>query len=289
MSYALLPFVMVPQQHIMLIERFGKYVRPLQPGINLKVPFVELVAYHHSLKEQVLDVDSQTAITKDNVKVKIDGVLYYKITDAIKASYEVAQPLQALSLLAQTSMRSEIGKLDLDRTFEERESLNANIKSALNEASSKWGINCMRYEIKDIKPPDQIKRSMELQAESERIKRSKILNSEGERDAQINEALGQKQASILQGQGKAQQYLQEARGIVESLQNISQALGDDGRGMDALRFRLSESYMQALNLILRSTKVLMIPQGSNSSGNTLNSQNVATALTLYKSIMGPAH
>lgn len=172
---------MVPQQNVMIVERFGKFVRIMNSGLQFKIPFAESIAYHHSLKENVLDIDSQTAITKDNVKIKIDGVLYFKISDPYKASYHVAEPIRALSLLAQTSMRSEIGKLELDRTFEEREHLNVNIKKSLNMASEKWGIDCMRYEIKDIKPPEQIKRSMELQAESERIKRSKILNSEGER------------------------------------------------------------------------------------------------------------
>jgi regulator of protease activity HflC (stomatin/prohibitin superfamily) len=180
MSKLFSPFVLVPQQNVMICERFGRFVRIMQPGFQFKWPIIEFVSYHHSLKEQVLGIDSQTAITKDNVKIKIDGVLYYKITDPKKASYEVAHPINALSLLAQTSMRSEIGRIDLDRTFLERESLNANIKEALNEASVKWGIECMRYEIKDIKPPEEIKRSMELQAESERIKRSKILTSEGE-------------------------------------------------------------------------------------------------------------
>jgi len=154
MSRALLPFVLVPQKNVMILEQFGRYTKTLQPGFNFKLPFVQLVAYQHSLKEQVLDVDSQTAITKDNVKIKIDGVLYFKVTDPLRASYEVSQPIRALSLLAQTSMRSEIGRLDLDRTFEERDSLNVNIKEALNDASGKWGIECMRYEIKDIKPPE---------------------------------------------------------------------------------------------------------------------------------------
>ena len=162
MSKLLSPFVLVPQQNVMMCERFGTFTRVMQPGLQFKWPLIEFIAYRHSLKEQVLGIESQTAITKDNVKIKIDGVLYFKITDPIKASYEVAQPIHALSLLAQTSMRSEIGRLDLDRTFLERESLNAHIKTALNEASSKWGIECMRYEIKDIKPPDEIKRSMEL-------------------------------------------------------------------------------------------------------------------------------
>ena len=202
-----MPFVLVKQQTAPVMEVFGKYSRTLNPGLNFKIPVVEDVAFLHSLKEQVLDIDSQTAITKDNVKIKIDGVLYFKVQDPFKASYSVSEPIKALSLLAQTSMRSEIGLLELDRTFEEREYLNTKVKQALQLASTKWGIDCMRYEIKDIKPPEQIKRSMELQAESERIKRSKILNSEGERDSAINAALAIKQSLILEGEGQAQQIL----------------------------------------------------------------------------------
>lgn len=196
-------FVFVPQQNVMILERFGRFVKILQPGLQFKMPFIDFISYHHSLKEQVLAIDSQTAITKDNVKIKIDGVMYFKITDPYKSSYEVSQPIRALSLLAQTSMRSEIGRIELDRTFLERDNLNSHIKASLNEASAKWGIECMRYEIKDIKPPEEIRRSMELQAESERIKRSKILNSEGERESKINIAEGIKQAAILEGQGAA--------------------------------------------------------------------------------------
>ena len=146
--------VLVHQQEIKILERFGKYFATLQPGLSFKLPFIDEVSYHHSLKEQVLDIDNQTAITQDNVKINIDGVLYFKIKDPYNASYQVSNPINALSLLAQTSMRSEIGKLDLDRTFEERDSLNTNIKAALNQASEKWGVDCLRYEIKDIKPPD---------------------------------------------------------------------------------------------------------------------------------------
>lgn len=160
-------------------------------------------------------------------------------------------------------MRSEIGKLALDRTFMERESLNTNIKQSLNDASVKWGIECMRYEIKDIKPPEEIRRSMELQSESERIKRSKILTSEGERESKINIAEGIKQAAILEGQGQAAKIIQEARGICESLERISQSIeaGHNGKGQDALRLKLTEQYIEALNEILAHSKVLMIPQG----------------------------
>lgn len=147
-------FVLVHQQEVKILERFGKYCRTLQPGFSLKLPLIDEVSYHHSLKEQVIDIDNQTAITQDNVKINIDGVLYFKITDPYKASYSVSNPIKAISLLAQTSMRSEIGKLDLDRSFEERDSLNTNIKAALNQASEKWGVDCLRYEIKDIKPPE---------------------------------------------------------------------------------------------------------------------------------------
>jgi regulator of protease activity HflC (stomatin/prohibitin superfamily) len=185
-----MPFCLVPQQNVMVIERMGRFDRIMGAGLGFKIPVFEQVAYMHSLKEQVLDIDSQTAITRDNVKIKIDGVLYYRITDAKLASYNVSRPIRAISLLAQTSMRGEMGKLVLDKTFEERENLNHRIRSALNNATSAWGIECLRYEIKDIKPPEQIKRSMDLQAESERIKRSKILNSEGERQSKVNIAEG---------------------------------------------------------------------------------------------------
>jgi len=170
----------------MVVERLGKFSRLMEPGLNFKIPFMETVAYSHSLKEQVLDVDSQHAITRDNVKIKIDGVLYFKIVNAHKASYNISQPIRAINLLAQTSMRGEIGLLALDKTFSERENLNVRVRQALNDATQDWGIECLRYEIKDITVPEQIRRSMELQAESERIKRSKILDSEGEMTSKVN-------------------------------------------------------------------------------------------------------
>lgn len=269
MSKMFMPFVLVPQQNVMVMERFGRFIKMLEPGLRFKFPIIDLIAYHHSLKEQVIDIASQTAITRDNVKININGVLYFKITDPHKASYQIKQPIKALSLLAQTSMRSEIGRLDLDKTFEERENLNAHIKNALNDASDKWGIRCMRYEIKDINPPEQIKRSMELQAESERVKRSKILNSEGERQSKINIAEGFKQSAILHGQGEASKIIQEARGICESLERIANSIegGEDGRGKDALRLKLTEQYISSLNHILKTNNVVMLPVGGADSGS----------------------
>ena len=222
-----MPFVMVPQRHQYVVEYFGKYSRTLEAGLNFKWPFLETVAYDHSLKEQVLDIGQQYAITKDNVKIKIDGVLYFRISEAYRASYSVNRPIQALSLLAQTSMRSEIGKLKLDATFQERASLNDQVRQALNDASQKWGIECMRYQIKDIKPPERIKTAMQLESESERVKRSRILASEGQMLSQINISDGKKQAVIFEGEGDAERVILEAKALVKAVQQIGGAMVDE--------------------------------------------------------------
>lgn len=284
-----LPFVTVPQQNVKIMEMMGRYVRTMDAGLNFRIPFLEQVAYHHSLKEQVLDVDSQTAITLDNVKIKIDGVLYYKIVDPKKASYNISEPVNAISMLAQTSMRGEIGKLKLDRTFAEREHLNLNIRESVNDAAKDWGIQALRYEIKDIQPPPEIKRSMDLEAESERIKRSKITNSEGERQGKINVAQGIKQSAILEGQGKAEQILQEARSIVESLEQIANSLvGADGEEIkdEAMRLRMTEKYLAALHKVYGECQIVMLPEGSQGD-NQLSASNLAQAMTLYKKLVGP--
>ncbi|CAI2374951.1 unnamed protein product [Moneuplotes crassus] len=277
----MLPWVLVPQQNKFVLERFGRFAKVLEPGINLKIPIIDMVAYRHNFKEQVINVDSQNAITKDNVKLKIDGVLYYKFTDAKKASYNVKNPIIALSLLAQTSMRSEIGVIELDRTFEERENLNTRIKETLSHASEMWGIECMRYEIKDIQPPEEISRSMELQAESERMKRSAILNSEGERQAIMNIAEGEKSAAILKAEGDARKTFQEARAIIAALETISKSVKNDD-GMVSLKLKLTEKYLEAMNKIMTDSKVVVLPPSADTSSLTTQ---IVTGLELYKDII----
>ncbi len=187
----------VPQQEAWIIEKLGKFDRKLEPGLNLLIPYIEKVAYKHSLKEVAMDVQEQTAITRDNVTVVLDGLIYLRIVDPVHASYGVANPTFAITQLAQTTMRSEIGKLTMDQTFEEREQLNANIVTALNNAAQAWGIQCMRYEIRNITPPATVLKAMELQVAAERQKRASILQSEGERQSQINIAEGNKHQVLL--------------------------------------------------------------------------------------------
>lgn len=271
-----LPFFTVPHNHIYIVEKFGKFARKSEPGLHFKLPLIEYVGYSYSLKEQVATINTQSAITKDNVMIKIDGVLYYKITDPLRASYNITNPINALVYMAQTSMRSEIGKIDLDTTFKERDMLNVNIKSALNHASKKWGIECMRYEIKDIKPPEEIKRDMNLQVEYERHKRETILRSEGAKSATINVAEGEKQVSILEGEGEAAKILQEARGLITSLERIGKVLQDDNTEY-AVKLKLCMNYLQALNSILKNAKTTILPDSQKSE--LLNT--VVAGMTLY--------
>ncbi|HBZ30947.1 MAG TPA: paraslipin, partial [Nitrosomonas nitrosa] len=198
----------VPQNMAYIIERFGKYNKTMEAGLNVLVPFIDRVAYQRSLKEQAIDVPSQSAITKDNISLVVDGVLYMKVLDPYKASYGVDDYAYAVTQLAQTTMRSEIGKMDLDKSFEERESLNANIVAAINEAASPWGVQVMRYEIKDIEPPRSVLEAMERQMKAERDKRAMILESEGQRQSAINVAEGDKQSKVLSAEAdKAEQIL----------------------------------------------------------------------------------
>eukprot|EP00116_Pleurobrachia_bachei_P007919 sb/3468181/ len=213
----------VPQQEMWVIERFGKYHRMAEAGINIVVPIVESIAYKKTLKEMAMDVPSQSGITSDNVTLNIDGVLYIKVVDPYKASYGIVDHTYAISQLAQTTMRSEIGKITLDKIFQERETLNANIVASINDAAESWGVLCLRYEIKNILIPDSVKHAMQMMVEAERKKRARILESEGEKTSKINIAEGQKQSVILQSEAMKAEKINSAIGEAESLRLNAEA------------------------------------------------------------------
>lgn len=279
----------VPQQQIWIVERFGKYSKSLSAGLNILFPFVDKVAYRHSLKERAIDIPSQAAITKDNVTLSIDGVLYIKITDAKQASYGITDPQYAISQLAQTTMRSEIGKITLDRTFEERDSLNSNIVRQINEASNIWGIQCLRYEIKDITPPHNVREAMELQVAAERKKRAEILDSEGERQSQINRAEGYKQEVVLKSEaaltdqvnrakGEAEAILRVAEATAEGIEKVAVAIQKAG-GEDAVALRLGEQYIEAFKHLAYKSNTILLPVDSGDAGSM-----VAKALGVFDTI-----
>ncbi|MBF0171781.1 MAG: paraslipin [Nitrospinae bacterium] len=279
----------VPQQSAWVIERLGKYHSVLEPGLNFLIPFIDRVAYRHSLKEVAIDVPSQTAITQDNVSLIIDGVLYLKITDPKQASYGVTEPFYAISQLAQTAMRSEIGKIQLDKTFEERETLNANIVQSINQASIVWGIQCLRYEIKDITPPENVKRAMELQVAAERQKRATVLESEGKRQSQINVSEGEKQQVVLtseaaytdqvnRAKGEAQAILAVAEATARGIEKVAEAIQSKG-GHDAVALRIAEQYVAAFSKLAKEGNTILLPANTGDV-----SAMVAHALAAYKGI-----
>lgn len=261
--------VVVPQQTAVIVERWGRYTKTLDAGFHILIPFFERVAYRHSMKEQAIDIPEQICITKDNVQVGIDGVLYLQVLDAARASYGIADYLFAISQLAQTTLRSEIGKIDLDRTFEERAAINANVVSELDKASDPWGVKVLRYEIKNINPPHDVIEAMEKQMRAEREKRAVILQSEGERDAQINQAEGEKQRVIKESEANKQQQINEAQGeaeaimavaraTAEGLREVAAALTADG-GTAAMQLRVAEDYVQQFGNLAKSSNTLVVP------------------------------
>jgi regulator of protease activity HflC (stomatin/prohibitin superfamily) len=261
--------VLVPQQTAVIIERLGEYKKTLNAGFHILIPFLDRVAYRHNLKEQAIDIPEQICITKDNVQVGIDGVLYLQVLDAARASYGISDYEFAISQLAQTTLRSEIGKIDLDRTFEERQLINSNIVSELDKATEPWGVKVLRYEIKNINPPHDVVQAMEKQMRAEREKRAVILTSEGDRDAQINQAEGEKQRVIKESEAARQQQINEAAGeaeailaiataTAEGLRHVAAALTADG-GAEAMRLRIAEDYVRQFGNLAKAGNTLVVP------------------------------
>lgn len=279
----------VPQNRAYVVERFGKYNKTMEAGLNFLVPFIDKVGYDRSLKEQAVDVPSQSAITRDNISLVVDGVLYLKVLDPYKASYGVDDYVYAVTQLAQTTMRSEIGKIELDKTFEEREALNTNIVAAINEAAGPWGVQVLRYEIKDIEPPRTVLEAMERQMKAEREKRAVILESEGERQSAINVAEGDKRAKVLAAEAdKAEQILRaegEAQAIIAVADAKAKALEVVGAaaiqetGQKAVQLELAEQAIAAKQAIAKESSVVLLSDDKTGASNM-----VAEAMTIINAL-----
>ncbi|GAB7523833.1 SPFH domain-containing protein [Paraburkholderia sp. 2C] len=281
----------VPQQHAWIVERLGRYHATLTPGATLVVPFVDRIAYKHVLKEIPLDVPSQVCITRDNTQLQVDGVLYFQVTDPMKASYGSSNFVFAITQLSQTTLRSVIGKLELDKTFEERDFINHSIVSSLDEAASNWGVKVLRYEIKDLTPPKEILHAMQQQITAEREKRALIAASEGRKQEQINIASGgreaaiqksegERQAAINQAQGQAAAILAVAEANAQAIQKIAAAIQSTG-GMEAVNLKVAEQYVNAFANLAKQGNTLIVP-GNLSEMSSM----IASALTIVKQQKG---
>ena len=261
--------VVVPQQNAFVVERVGKYAGTLDAGFHILFPFVDVIRYRHTLKEQSLDIPAQVCITRDNVQVGVDGVLYVKVLNAERASYGISDYLFAIVQLAQTTLRSEVGKIDLDKTFEERTNINTAVVSELDKASESWGVKVLRYEIKNITPPQDVLNAMEKQMRAEREKRAVILTSEGQRDAAINSAEGAKQQTIKASEASRQQQINEAQGQAEAILAVASATAEGIRkvaeaiqvpgGYEAVQLRVAEQYVEQFGELAKSSTSLVLP------------------------------
>jgi regulator of protease activity HflC (stomatin/prohibitin superfamily) len=279
--------IVVPQQSAFVVERLGRFAGVLDAGFHILVPFVDVIRYRHSLKEQSIDIPAQVCITRDNVQVGVDGVLYLKVMNPERASYGIQDYLFAIIQLAQTTLRSEIGKIDLDRTFEERTNINLSVVSELDKASEAWGVKVLRYEIKNITPPEDILAAMEKQMRAEREKRAVILTSEGQRDAAINTAEGNKQQTIKNSEASRQQSINVAQGqaeailaiataTAEGIRRVAESIGVPG-GIEAVNLRVAEQYIGQFGELARGSNTLVLPANLADVGSM-----VALAMTAIK-------
>ncbi|GLR26313.1 MULTISPECIES: SPFH domain-containing protein [Limnobacter] len=277
----------VPQQSAWVVERLGKYDRTMQAGLNFLVPFIERVSYKHSLKEIPLDVPSQICITKDNTQLQVDGILYFQVTDPMRASYGSSDYISAVTQLAQTTLRSIIGKMELDKTFEEREHINANIVNALDEAAMNWGVKVLRYEIKDLTPPNEILHSMQAQITAEREKRALIAASEGRKQEQINIATGERESSIARSEGERIAAINRAQGEAAAITEIAKATADAitkvasavnaPGGLEAVNLKVAEQYIEAFSGVAKQGTTLILPSDLSNMGSM-----VASAMQVVK-------
>ena len=278
--------VVVPQQNGYVVENLGKYSRTLGAGFHILFPFIERVAYRYSLKERAVDVPEQVCITRDNVQVHVDGVLYLQVLDPKRASYGIGDFMFAIAQLAQTTLRSEVGKIDLDRTFEERNSINQQVVSELDKASDPWGVKVLRYEIKNITPPSDVLTAMEKQMRAEREKRAVVLESEGMRDAAINRAEGDKQKIIKESEAAQQQQINEAQGEAEAIRAVSMATADGLRevasalqgsgGDEAMKLRIAEQYITQFGKLAKAGNTFVVPS---------NLSDIASILALATGVL----
>jgi len=278
----------VPQQNAWVVERLGKFHAVLQPGLNIVIPFVDRLAYKHSLKEVPLDTPSQVCITKDNTQLQVDGVLYFQVTDPQRASYGASNYILAITQLAQTTLRSVIGKLELDKTFEEREFINSSVVAAIDEAAMNWGVKVLRYEIKDITPPNAILHAMQQQITAEREKRALIASSEGRKQEQINIATGEREAAIAKSEGDKQAQINRALGeasaivaiadaTAKAVRQVAEAIRQPG-GIEAVNLKVAERYVEAFGGLAKANNTLIVPANLGDIATL-----ISTAMTVVKS------